>query len=101
MRLRRRRDAARRADGTRADIGPGSSDALSHMVCYEDLSAANFPSVAGLVVYDNAVVEGLGGHTLAGAETAGTQLVSELLANGRPIYISRQTGDIIMGEKGR
>lgn len=93
----------RAADGSRADIGPNNRDALSHMVCYDDLTAANFPSVAGLVVYDDSVTEGLDG-SISGAtrgEQAGQMLAQELLANGRPIYISRQTGDIIMGEKGR
>lgn len=73
----------------------GTSEGLSGMVCYDDGLAASFPKVDGLLVYDESVIEGL-----EGAE-AGDILAAELLANARPLIISRQTGDVIVGEKGK
>jgi type II secretory pathway pseudopilin PulG len=86
-------------------LDPIGNGGLSHMIRYEDDEgiAASFPLVAGLVVYDDSVAEGLDG-SIGGAnrgEQAGLILAQELLANGRPIYVTRQTGDIIIGEKGR
>ncbi|MCB9866225.1 MAG: prepilin-type N-terminal cleavage/methylation domain-containing protein [Phycisphaerales bacterium] len=84
------------ACGTTEDIRPtGVNVGLSNLVSYDSGVAAGFTSVAGLVVYDDSVAVDLA------SLDAGTQLASELLANGRPLFISRQTGDIIMGEKGR
>lgn len=82
-------------------INPDTADdaALSHMICDIDGVVMNFPSVDGLVVYDNSVVEGLDGA--GDGEVAGSVLADELINNGRPMYITQQTGDIIMGEKGQ
>lgn len=91
----------RAPDGSTRAISLGSGR-LSHLLCYDDRTVANFPSVAGLVVYDDSVGADLDG-SITGAtrgEQAGQQIAQEVSDHGRPIYISRQTGDIISGEKG-
>ncbi len=80
--------------GNDVDVDPLNGDPLYDLVILDNGMAANFISVDGLVVYDDSAVEGLQG------ETAGGILRQHLFTDGRPFYIARYTGDIIMGIKG-
>ena len=72
------------------DISGGPNPDLYDIVVLDDDRAANFVSVDGLVVYDGSDVEGLDGID-----------IGELLRReGQPFYITRYTGDIILGPRG-
>jgi len=72
------------------DISDASNPDLYDIVVLDDDRAANFISVDGLVVYN-------------GAETAdldGIAVGEVLRREGQPFYITRYTGDIILGPRG-
>ena len=53
-------------------------------------TAANFVSVAGLVVYSEADLQDLDGMGIA----------EVLLRTGQPCFVSRYTGEVMFGKKG-
>ncbi|GJM23887.1 MAG: hypothetical protein DHS20C16_03020 [Phycisphaerae bacterium] len=63
---------------------------LFDIVVLDDGAAANFISVDGLVVYDDADIEGLDGASI--------QLV--MGRDGQSLFVSRYTGEVIFGPKG-
>ncbi len=74
---------------SRVDIDPVTKNGLFDIVVLDDLRAADFISVDGLVVYDDSDVVGLLGDEIAGL----------LRRTGQPFYVSRYTGDVIMGPR--
>ena len=69
-----------------------SGGTLTDMICEgSDNAAINFPSVDGLLVYDDAAF---------GEQVTGPQKRQYLLDYGQPLYLVRLTGQVIRGPKG-
>ncbi len=78
-------------DGKPTQLYPLSSKPdLVHLLTVKDV-AANFPSVDGVLVYDDGLYQRSGDKT---------QRRPFLAEHGRPYYVSRVTGDIIRGPIG-
>jgi type II secretory pathway pseudopilin PulG len=79
---------ARWWDQTGNDVPLGGN--LFDIVVLDDGKAANFTSVDGLVVYDDADIEGLDGASIRAV----------MDRDGQSLYMSRYTGEVILGPKG-
>lgn len=76
---------------------PGTPAPTLPAMVVDGVVAVNFPSVAGLLVYDESLFQELVGAT--GVETAALRR-PWLTMNGRPYYVSRLTGSVIRGPVG-
>ncbi len=63
----------------------------------DDTTALNFPSVDGLLIYDNDAFDGLGKAADPAIEQAKRDYI---LRTGRPLYVNRLTGAVIEGPTG-
>jgi hypothetical protein len=80
-------------DGNPQNIDPDGSEAIGFLItdADDDTVAINFPSVDGLLVYDDSLFREL---------STGEDKRKYLLDSAQPLYVSRWTGVVILGPIG-
>ena len=78
-------------EGTKA-LDPLGNRGVSHLITDGDGVAVNFPSVDGLLVYDDSLFKEAGGGNNAARDRR-----DYLLRSAQPLYINRWTGAVIRG----